>query len=75
MQTTKQTAALRSRRFGPEAITSESSDGILIVHTDGPDRETIERQTLAFVADTYFDAGCAMCDRERKRGLVVLPEL
>ncbi len=37
-------------------------------------RETIERRTLAFTADTYFDRGCAMCDRERKRGFVVLPE-
>ena len=31
------------------------SDGILIVHVDNPTRETIERRTLAFVADTFFD--------------------
>ena len=72
---TKQTAReIVARRFGPAAITSESSDGILIVHTDAPTRETIERRTLAFTADAYFDRGCAMCDRERKRGFVVLPE-
>ena len=76
MQTTTQTArAIVARRFGPEAITSESSDGILIVHVDNPTRETIERRTLAFVADSYFDAGCAMCQSERERGFVILPEL
>lgn len=59
--------------YGPDAILSRT-DKFVLVHMDKPDAALVEKRTVEFDPETFFDRDCHICALTKQGGVVVFDD-